>query len=243
LYFPPADAGADPAGRPRRDAGFFFRPIDRDAGAELVAKGGDASYDDPTHSVAAKTGKFGVASEDIMTKRFLRITGVVLCCVAAAYYASNKPDFGQTLGATPDASGYNQDYSDATLAEVIPGKTTKAQVEALLGQPWRTTNLAKGHDEPGHEAPEVWEWRGQDSQNGLYRVHIEFNQQGIVTNIAKIPEKTGMAPARVAPEKALKPQPPTQAVAPSATPQVTDNPSAGMFRHQMPAQPTLNGGD
>jgi outer membrane protein assembly factor BamE (lipoprotein component of BamABCDE complex) len=208
-----------------------------------------------------QSGQVWTASENIITKRFLTITGVllyqavrfltitgvVLCCVAVAYYASKKPNLGQTLEATPDASGYNQDYSDATLAEVIPGKTTKAQVEALLGQPWRTTNFAEGHDEPGHEAPEVWEWRGQDSQDGLYRVHIEFNQKGIVTNIAKVPEKTHMAPARVTPDdlKALLicSSPRTQAEAPNAMLQVADNPSAGMFRRQLPAQPTLNGGD
>ena len=148
----------------------------------------------------------------------------------------------KTISLTPTRSG-----RDATLAEVIPGRTTKTQVEALLGQPWRTTNFAEGHDEPGHEAPEVWEWRGQDSQNGLYRVHIEFNQKGIVTNIAKVPEKTHMAPARVTRDdlKALLicSSPRTQAEAPNATPQVTDNPSAGMFRRQLPAQPTVSGGD
>jgi hypothetical protein len=228
-------------------AGFFLRPIDRDAGVELVAKGGHASYDDPTHGITGKTGKFGIASENIMTKRFLRMTGVALCCFAGAYYASNKSALGQTWGATPDSSGYDQDYSDATLAEVIPGSTTKAQVEALLGQPWRTTVFAEGHDKPGHEEPEVWEWRGQDSQNGLYRVHIEFNLKGIVTNIAKVPEKTHMAPARVTPDDLkvllICSSPRTQAEASNATPQVTDDPSAGMFRRQLRAQPTVSGGD
>jgi outer membrane protein assembly factor BamE (lipoprotein component of BamABCDE complex) len=179
----------------------------------------------------SKTGKRWIASENIMTNKFLWLTGVALCCFAAstAYYASDKSNLGQVWGATPDDSGYNHDYSDATLAKVIPGQTTKAQVENLLGQPWRTTNFAEiGEDEPGHEQPEVWEWRGRDSQNGLYRVHIEFNPQGIVTNVAKVPEKTGMAPARVAPEEAPKGQPPS--------PQVTDDPSAGMFRHQIPVQ-------
>jgi type II secretory pathway component PulC len=39
---------------------------------------------------------------------------------------------------------------------------------------------------------------------------------------------------------------PTEAgvpVAPVAPPKVTDNPAAGMFRYQVPVQPTLNGGD
>jgi hypothetical protein len=142
---------------------------------------------------------------------------------------------GQASGSIPDASGYNHDYSDATLAKVIPGQTTKAQIENLLGQPWRTTNYAVSEDEPGSDAPEVWEWRGRDSPDNLYRVHIEFNQHGTVTNVAKVPEKTAAAPARSVPDAPAK--------GPNATPQVTDDPSAGMFRRQMPPQPTQNGGD
>ena len=164
------------------------------------------------------------------------LTGVALCCLAAstAYHASDKSHVGQVWGATADDSAYNHDYSDATLAKVMPGKTTKAEVETLLGQPWRTTNYGEvGEDEPGHEPPEVWEWRGRDSQNGLYRVHIEFNPKGIVTNVGKVPEKTGTGPARVAPEEAPKGQSPWQVPAPNASPQVTDDPSAGMFRRQI----------
>jgi outer membrane protein assembly factor BamE (lipoprotein component of BamABCDE complex) len=238
-------------------AGSFFRPIDRDAGVELGAPRAEMAVMMIQRTASRpKTGQFGIASENIMTNRvltisggvlyqavrFLTITGVVLCCVAAAYYASKKPNLGQSLGATPDASGYDHDYSDATLAEVIPGKTTKAEVEALLGEPWRTTNFAGPHDAPGgHEAPEIWEWRGRDSQNGRYRVHIEFNHNGIVTNIAKVPEKTGTAPARVAADELklllLCRAAHTQAKAPDATPQVADNLSAGMFRRLLPAQP------
>lgn len=139
-----------------------------------------------------------------MTKRFFWVTGVALCCLVlpTAYHGSGKPDPGQAWAATPDESGYNQDFSDGTLAKVIPGQTTKAQAEALLGEPWRTTNYGEpGEDEPGHEPPEIWEWRGQDTKIGSYRIHIEFTQD-IVTNIAKVPEKTGIAPARVAPAQA-----------------------------------------
>jgi outer membrane protein assembly factor BamE (lipoprotein component of BamABCDE complex) len=136
-----------------------------------------------------------------MTKRFFWVTGVALCCfgLSTAYYGSDAPSLGQAWAATPDQSGYKQDYSDATLAKVIPGQTTKAQAEALLGQPWRTTNYGEpGEDEPGYEPPEIWEWRGRDKKIGSYRVHIEFTRD-IVTNIAKVPEKSGIARARVAP--------------------------------------------
>ena len=136
-----------------------------------------------------------------MTKRFFWATGVALCCLglSAAYHGSGEPSLGQAWAATPDHSGYNQDYSDATLAKVIPGQTTKAQTEALLGQPWRTTSYGEpGEDEPDNAPPDIWEWRGRDKKIGTYRVHVEFKQD-IVTNIAKVPEKSGIAKARVAP--------------------------------------------
>jgi outer membrane protein assembly factor BamE (lipoprotein component of BamABCDE complex) len=139
----------------------------------------------------------------------------------------------QAPGSTPDYRGYNHDYSDATLAKVNAGKTTKAQVVKLLGAPWRTINYAEpGEDMPGEEQPEIWEWRGRDSQLGPYRVHIEFTD-GVTSLIAKIPENTGKAWARVAPSS-------TQV---SRRPSVIDNPSAGMFRYQAPVAPTANGGD
>jgi outer membrane protein assembly factor BamE (lipoprotein component of BamABCDE complex) len=138
-----------------------------------------------------------------MAKKFFWATGIALCCfgLSTAYHGSDKLGFGQAWAATLDHAGYNQDYSDATLAKVIPGQTTKAQTEALLGQPWRTTSYGEpGEDEPGNEPPEIWEWRGQDKKIGAYRVHVEFKQD-VVTNIAKVPEKTGMAKARIAPSE------------------------------------------
>jgi outer membrane protein assembly factor BamE (lipoprotein component of BamABCDE complex) len=141
----------------------------------------------------------------------------------------------QVPGSTPDYSGYNHDYSNATLAKVNAGKTTKAQVVKLLGAPWRTINYAEpGEDMPGDEQPEIWEWRGRDSQIGPYRVHIEFTAD-ITSLIAKIPENTGTAWARVGPPSAQV----------SRAPGVIDKPSAGMFRYQAqaPVAPTKNGGD
>ena len=107
-----------------------------------------------------------------------------LCWVAASpgYCANAATDPGQP-----------REFSAATLAKVTPGRTTKTQIEALLGQPWRTT-FADDSDEPG---PVVWEYRGQDA-NGTYRVHIEFDSHDVTTLIAKIPDNTGEASARAA---------------------------------------------
>jgi hypothetical protein len=177
----------------------------------------------------------------MMTKRLLWVPGLALCCLglSTAYHTSAGPNLGQAWGATFDESGYTHDYSDATLAKVIPGETTKEEVEKLLGKPWRTTNFAEpGEDEPGPpsaQPPLVWEWRGEDKQIGPYRIHVEI-KEGVVSNIAKIPEKTGIAPARVAPWEASAPRD-LQTPAPGvALPSTQVSPPTG--------QPTtLKGGD
>jgi outer membrane protein assembly factor BamE (lipoprotein component of BamABCDE complex) len=119
-----------------------------------------------------------------MTARWLLpVLGFALCCFAgSAGYCGDTSDPGAA-----------REFSATTLAAVDPGHTTKTEVEALLGKPWRTT-FADDADEPG---PVVWEYRGQDP-DGTYRVHIEFDSHDITTLIAKIPDKAGEAPARVA---------------------------------------------
>jgi hypothetical protein len=118
-------------------------------------------------------------------KSFLPGAALALCWLAAStgYCANDAADPGRA-----------RDFSAATLAKVTPGRTTQAQVEALLGKPWRTT-VSDDADEPG---PVVWEYHGQDL-NGAYLVHIEFDRHDVTTLIAKIPDKIGQAPARVAP--------------------------------------------
>lgn len=90
------------------------------------------------------------------------------------------------------------DFGDQTLAKIVPGHTTKTDVEALLGKPWRDTEL----DEedvmyPGDPSVDVWEYRGRGPK-GTYRVHIQFDKSDVTTLIAKIPDKTARAVARVA---------------------------------------------
>ena len=121
-----------------------------------------------------------------MTAKWLLLSaiGLALCWQAAST--------GYCAGVVADP-GQAREFSAATLAKVTPGQTTKAQIEALFGLPWRTT-FADDSDEPG---PLVWEYRGKDA-NGTYRVHIEFDSRGTTTLIAEIPDKLGEAPARVA---------------------------------------------
>jgi outer membrane protein assembly factor BamE (lipoprotein component of BamABCDE complex) len=117
-------------------------------------------------------------------RRLLPAAVLALCWVAAAT--------GHCLAGEADP-GQPRAFSPAALAKVSPGKSTKAQVERLLGQPWRTT-FSDDQDEP---APSVWEYRGADA-SGTYILHIEFDGHDKATLVAKIPDATGEAPARVA---------------------------------------------
>ena len=108
-----------------------------------------------------------------MTAKGLVVTiGLVWCWVVApnAYAQTSGP------APLPDIT--------ALALKVVPGKTTEAEVEALLGQPWRTINYNEPPDEPANL---IWEYRGQDG-NGTYRVHIEFDTRGLTILIFQIPD-------------------------------------------------------
>jgi hypothetical protein len=76
-----------------------------------------------------------------------------------------------------------------TVAQVAPGKTTKADVRALFGEPWRVVQFNDCGEAMDDQADETWEYRGQDS-GGPYRLHIEFGDDGTVHLIAKIPDNS-----------------------------------------------------
>ena len=123
---------------------------------------------------------------------------VLLNTEAVAAAAASGQDHRQgTTAAQLPASRSIRDFSDRTLAKIVPGHTTKAAVEASLGKPWRDMQLDEEDVMPGDPSVAVWEYRGRGSQ-GSYRVHIRFDKRDVTTLIAKIPEKTGRAVARVA---------------------------------------------
>ncbi len=66
------------------------------------------------------------------------------------------------------------------------GSFTQAQVKAVLGAPWRTTNYGEAYCGcPHRDLQEVWEYRGTDSASA-YKLHIEFDDAGIARTVAKI---------------------------------------------------------
>jgi hypothetical protein len=77
--------------------------------------------------------------------------------------------------------------SAAKLAQVKPGTSTKAQVQSLLGAPWRILQFNDcGMSMPG-QADETWDYRGRNA-GGTYRVHIEFDDSDVARLVAKIPD-------------------------------------------------------
>jgi hypothetical protein len=88
--------------------------------------------------------------------------------------------------------GVPQRFSAKTLAAVVPGRTTMKQVEALLGEPWRSDEGDEDED-----IPASWDYRGKDA-SGLYLVHIEFDKRGTTTLIVKVPDKTHAAASTAA---------------------------------------------
>jgi outer membrane protein assembly factor BamE (lipoprotein component of BamABCDE complex) len=105
----------------------------------------------------------------------LAMLGFLLSAAAVAGDAT-KPERSATQSIDPQ-----------TLENLKKGMS-KSKVKSLLGEPWRTVQYNDLDDIEN----EFWEYRGKDDQ-GPFRVHIEFDKQGSVVLVAKIPERTSEA--------------------------------------------------
>jgi outer membrane protein assembly factor BamE (lipoprotein component of BamABCDE complex) len=109
----------------------------------------------------------------------LRLAALMLVC------ASASAAYGGGIAAPADGTAM---VSERKLAQVTPGKSTKAQIESLLGKPWRIVQFNDcGKAMPG-QSDETWDYRGKDA-SGSYRVHIEFDDAGVAHLVAKIPDQ------------------------------------------------------
>jgi outer membrane protein assembly factor BamE (lipoprotein component of BamABCDE complex) len=129
------------------------------------------------------------------TQFLVSCAGLALCFLGAS---AARCDDGWSAAIPPP---HADTISAAKLAQVKPGMSTKADVQALLGSPWRILQFNDcGMSMPG-QADETWDYRGKNAK-GTYRVHIEFNDQDVASLVAKIPDHAANArgtPARVAP--------------------------------------------
>jgi hypothetical protein len=141
--------------------------IDRDAGVDITFKLRNLRYFIPhrTQGPAHDDGELVVGKAELISLERL-------------------PAPGSPGTVDPGAP---REFSTEALAAVVPGRTTEKQVEALLGQPWRTD--AGDEDE---QIPESWDYRGKDA-DGTYQVHLEFDARGTTSLIVKVPDKTHTA--------------------------------------------------
>lgn len=103
---------------------------------------------------------------------------------------------GAVLWLLPLAAGYAETVVPAIgngartqqFAKIIPGHSTKADVKALLGTPWREVEFNDCGIPMDEQGDETWEYRGRDGNDG-YRLHIEFSDSGVVHLIGKIPDR------------------------------------------------------
>jgi outer membrane protein assembly factor BamE (lipoprotein component of BamABCDE complex) len=107
--------------------------------------------------------------------------GLALCFLGAS--AARCADGWATAIPPPSTDT----ISAAKLAQVKPGTSTKAEVQSLLGAPWRILQFNDcGMSMPG-QADETWDYRGRNAK-GTYRVHIEFDDSDVARLVAKIPD-------------------------------------------------------
>lgn len=88
-------------------------------------------------------------------------------------------------GCATQSPAQRRDPAEAS-SKIQVGSFTQAQVRAVLGVPWRTTNYGESYCGcPHRDLQEVWEYHGTDSA-GAYKLHIEFDDAGIARTVAKI---------------------------------------------------------
>ena len=109
----------------------------------------------------------------------------ILAALTAATFAALAPGAAYCADDAPPAAA----LSAQSVTKVIPGRTGKSAVTALFGKPWRVVQFNDCGEAMDGQADETWEYRGRDA-NGSYRLHIEFNDDGTVHLIAKIPDNS-----------------------------------------------------
>jgi hypothetical protein len=104
------------------------------------------------------------------------VTAVCVSFASIAYCGPEEPANGRSL-------------DRSAIAKIVPGQSTKAEIKSLLGEPWRVVQFNDCGEAMDDQADETWEYR-DDGQDGSYRLHVEFDDRGVVHLLARIPDKT-----------------------------------------------------
>jgi hypothetical protein len=122
---------------------------------------------------------------------FLALSIGLLCALSPASDAP-KPAAAATHELTMD-----------NVAKIKVGAMTGAQVTQLLGTPYRSSSLGCSGEANGEENAngydEIWEYLGHDA-NGPFLIHMEFDDDGVVRILAKVPQKGPIVMLAVAPK-------------------------------------------
>jgi hypothetical protein len=120
----------------------------------------------------------------MMTGRWLvtAISTVALLCSTPAVYGGSD---ASTVGNAAMAEA----ISPQQLDQIIPGHTTQADMRSVFGPPWRVVQFNDCGKAMDDQADEIWEYRGQD-MSGMFRLHVEFDDHGVVHLAAKIPDSS-----------------------------------------------------
>jgi hypothetical protein len=113
----------------------------------------------------------------------MKTTSITACAVAV--FLTLAPVAAFCGGGT---AGTGAALTPQALAGITPGKTTKTDIKSLFGTPWRVVQFNDCGEAMDDQADETWEYRGTDA-GGAFRLHVEFDDKGVVHLMAKIPDK------------------------------------------------------
>ena len=113
------------------------------------------------------------------------VPAVALALSALTIFPASAGSDLAPLGHGPTVSA----HASHDIADIVPGRSSKAEVRSLLGAPWRIVQFNDCGMAMDDQADETWEYRGTEP-NGGYRIHVEFGDDGMVHLIAKIPEES-----------------------------------------------------
>ena len=117
----------------------------------------------------------------------MRLKPLVIAMFAAL--CALAPIAAPAASPTPSPAGTLTQQQIGALGKIVPGLSTKAAIAALLGEPWRVVQFNDCGEAMDGQDDETWEYRGADAGGG-FRLHVEFNEHGMVQLFAKIPDKT-----------------------------------------------------
>lgn len=94
----------------------------------------------------------------------------------------------QGANVAPSPAGSLSREQIGELGKIVPGRSTKADMRALFGEPWRIVQFNDCGEAMDDQQDETWEYRGGNAKGG-FRLHVEFNDDGTVHLFAKIPDQ------------------------------------------------------